>query len=982
MRKSVWMMSAGLMALSVPAYAQETDTDGSGAEATQGATAEAAAVSDDAVETDEYQDTSEIVVTATRRNAALSDVPLAVSAVTAESLQNAGANDIRDLTQVSPSLLVSSTSSEAGAGVARIRGVGTVGDNPGLESSVAVFIDGVYRSRTGVGLTELGPVDRIEVLRGPQGTLFGRNASAGLISVITAKPRFDAQASGSLTYGNFDYRRGELSVTGPLSDTVAGRIDGVYMKRDGFLTDTISGRDINDRDRWLLRGQVLFEPSSDVSFRLVADYAKRDEECCGATYLPAQDYISGIGSAPSTFKYLLEGMGANINDDTFVRETEITPGRSYRSDVEDYGLSGELVYDFGGAELTSITAYRVNDYVRGQDADFNSLDILYRDDDGGAFNKFKTFSQELRLQGEAMGGKLDWLVGGYFARENLTVSDNLTIGADFPKWANCLTALNFVSAGVPSAIIAPDSPTCFNSAVASQVRSTGANILVDPPATWGLVEQLNYLLLTDPTNPAVTSLVTNIAAISAFARLGAIDLGIPGGQFPDFGAGPIFGNSGYVNLANAFTFDPMNPGAFVPFNYQPTVNDLWEQRSTNWALFTHNIFEVNDKIDITVGLRYTRERKTLDANLNDDANLCSFYSAALPSVQLLPCIVPATPGGNLTVSDKKTEGKLSGTAVVSFRPVDQLLTYASYSRGYKAGGFNLDRTPLNRSGLTGAILPTTDLEALKFAPETNNAFELGFKYNGRGLDVNVAAFHQTFKSFQLNQFNGIAFEVENINSCTKLDVDGGDKDADATTGNCDGNLRGGVISKGVEWEVFARPIRDVNLQFGGTYVDTKYRDNIVGATGEAVSPQLFQLPGRRISNSNQLTLTGSISYTPELGNSGLTGLLYFGGRHMSSLNTGSDLDVEKIQPSFEVFNARVGVRGPDDAWAVELWGNNVFDKDYIQVAFDAPLQGLNGSRATNTSRGVDEGLYPIANQLFGAFLGEPRTYGITLRGKF
>ena len=92
---------------------------------------------------------------------------------------------------MSPSLLVSSTSSEAGAGGARIRGVGTVGDNPGLESSVAVFIDGVYRSRVGLGLTELGQVDRIEVLRGPQGTLFGRNASAGLISIITAKPRFE-----------------------------------------------------------------------------------------------------------------------------------------------------------------------------------------------------------------------------------------------------------------------------------------------------------------------------------------------------------------------------------------------------------------------------------------------------------------------------------------------------------------------------------------------------------------------------------------------------------------------------------------------------------------------------------------------------------------------------------------------------------------------------------------------------------------------
>ena len=99
--------------------------------------------------------------------------------------------------------------------------------------------------------------------------------------------------------------------------------------------------------------------------------------------------------------------------------SSITPGRSYRSDVKDYGLSGEIVYDFGGAELTSITAYRYNKYVRGQDADFNNLDILFRDDDGGAFNRFKTFTQELRLQGEAFDGRLDWLVGGYYANEKL-----------------------------------------------------------------------------------------------------------------------------------------------------------------------------------------------------------------------------------------------------------------------------------------------------------------------------------------------------------------------------------------------------------------------------------------------------------------------------------------------------------------------------------------------------------------------------------
>jgi iron complex outermembrane receptor protein len=168
-RKSAWLLSAGLFAITTPAIAQtavsNTDTDKQTAQPTPGAT-EGAAAQDQARE--QPANTGEIVITATRRNQALSDVPMAVSAVTAKQLQYTGATDIRQLDQVSPSLLVSSTTSEAGAAVARIRGIGTVGDNPGLEGSVGVFIDGVYRPRAGMALNDLGPLDRIEVLRGPQ----------------------------------------------------------------------------------------------------------------------------------------------------------------------------------------------------------------------------------------------------------------------------------------------------------------------------------------------------------------------------------------------------------------------------------------------------------------------------------------------------------------------------------------------------------------------------------------------------------------------------------------------------------------------------------------------------------------------------------------------------------------------------------------------------------------------------------------------
>jgi outer membrane receptor protein involved in Fe transport len=972
MGKSVWLLSAALVTIATPAFGQNTsqsntDTDKGTAQPTPGAT-EGAAVQDQARE----QQPGDIVITATRRNEALSDVPMAVSAVTAQTLEYTGASDIRQLNQVAPSLLVSSTSSEAGAGVARIRGIGTVGDNPGLESSVGVFVDGVYRSRAGVALTELGPLDRIEVLRGPQGTLFGRNTSAGLISIITAKPRFQTEISGQIDVGNFDMRRIELSATGPVSDTIAVRLDGVYLKRDGFLKDVISGHDVNDRNRWLLRGQVLFQPNDNFSFRLIGDYSKRNEECCAAPYLPAHD-VTSAGEQPSTIAGIERALGAIINDDPFKRDVSITPGRSYRSDVKDYGISGEAVYDFGGAELTSITSYRFNKYVRGQDADYNNLDILYRDDDGGAFNRFKTFTQELRLQGNAFGNHLDWLVGGYYANEKLRVDDNLAYGADYARYANCLVAANF-AASVPSIIAPGVSPTCFNTPVATGTRAA-------------LITAYNAAVAASQFTTAA-NLASQITVLSAFARLN--NTGGPGVP-ANFSVAP-FGNSGFANLTSptALTLNGV------------ALDDSYRQSSDNWALFTHNIISITDRLKVTIGARYTHERKKLAADFADNNTICTLLSGG--GLQQLPCVIPSAPGGAFSLDDKRSESRLSGTAVLSYKPTDRLLTYASYSRGYKAGGFNLDRSALWRATAVPTTVPATPPTTvfsnpplsgsgaicvsaaqtgcqglvasgadLQFKPETNDALEIGAKYNGRGVDINLAVFHQMFKNFQLNTFNGLNFVVENINSCSD-DLGGADSDNSALTGACTGKTRAGVKNMGFELEAFTRPLSDLAVNGGLVMSNTKYRHNLVGAGGRALTNALFQLPGRRISNSSEWTATGSVAWTPPIGG-GMRGLIYADVRHTSSYNTGSDLDIEKTQGAFTVVNARVGVHGADDRWAIELWAQNLFKEDFLQVAFDAPIQG------SGTTRGVEQGFYARSTQLYGAFLGEPRTFGLTLRGK-
>lgn len=440
-----------------------------------------------------------IIVTATRRSEALSDVPIAVSAVTGETLEKTGATDVRALGQVAPSLLVSGATSEVNFS-ARIRGIGTVGENPGLESSVGLFIDGVYRSRTGVGLSELGDIERVEVLRGPQGTLFGRNSTAGLINIVTKGPDLGAfGAKGSVSFGNYDYWRVDGMVNAPLGEKAAVRVDGVWQRRDGFIDNATAGEpDINDRDRWLARGQLLLEPSETVKLRLIADYSERSENCCGGVLLnPVRNLTRGADGFPvasaNTLLPVLQALGANHQvpptGTSFIRTQATTPGVTYRSDTKDWGLSGELSWDLGGASLTSITAYRDYKNAQGQDADFSALDILRRTD---LDRRFRLFTQELRLQGEAFDGRLDWLVGGYYANEKLDVDDDIVYGNNYEQFANCLL---FASA-LPTAVL-PTNPQCVN-----------------VPVVQGTITALSALPVGDPRRasiPLLSALIANPA---------------------------------------------------------------------------------------------------------------------------------------------------------------------------------------------------------------------------------------------------------------------------------------------------------------------------------------------------------------------------------------------------------------------------------------------------------------------------------------
>jgi outer membrane receptor protein involved in Fe transport len=901
-------LAASVLALSTPAMAQET-----------------------APQPEDEAASGEIIVTATRRSDTLSNVPIAISAVNAQSLQNSGANDIRQLNQLAPSLLVSSTGTEAN-GSARIRGIGTVGDNPGLESSVAVFIDGVYRSRSGIGLNELGEIERVEVLRGPQGTLFGRNASAGLIHVISKKPSFQFGANAEATYGNYNYWRLSGGITGPISDQLAVRLDGVYSKRDGFYHDVVNNKDVNNRDRYFVRGQLLWEPSDATSVRLIGDYSRKGEECCAAVYLDraASPAIGGLNDPTQNniIRVLTDlGQPAAGFSNPYSRNIWVNSGRTFHSTTTDGGVSMEINHDFGAAKLTSITGYRSYKSGGGSDTDYSAVDILYRADDGKAYRQFKTFSQELRLQGTAFNDKLDWLIGGFLADEKLTLSDNLKFGNQYGRFATC----RIISGG-------------------------------------GLAG------LYSPTNPACVTPVTGLPTI----------------------AGASGGGATGAAIAAGFT-------ALEGLNNLGSTGDLYRQSSKNYALFTHNIISLTDQLKLTLGARYTWEKKDFGATFGNNNAVCTSLQSSLTSAltstnatarALAGSLIGLGCQGNSTaelngvsITSKRDESQFTGTAVLSYKVTPNLLAYVSYSKGYKAGGFNLDRSALKAPILPIAGVPTTTFAAaggaqalvgnLQFDPEINNAYEVGVKYGSRPFSLSVTGFRQEFKNFQLNTFNGSVFLVQTVNGC-KTSLAGTDRDASAATGACPiGDVGYGVLSQGVEIETAVNPTRNLAFNFGATYASTKYRNDLVGnKSGAPLDPALRMLPGKQLSNAPVWVVTSSASWTPEIGNSGLSALFYVDGRLTDNYNTGSDLFPQKAQDSFMLVNARVGLRGPDQKWAVELWAQNLFNQNYTQVAFNTPFQAGGASAAF-----VDP-QFPGGRQLFSAFLAEPRTYGVTLRGKF
>jgi iron complex outermembrane recepter protein len=393
------------MLVSAPAYSQTTAPQAAG----------------DATAT---EDAGEIIVTAAKRAQTLQDTAISVSVTDAKTIEQAQVRDLIDLQGLVPSLKVPQFQSTGQTNFV-IRGFGNGNGNAGIESSVGVFVDGIYRSRSAAALSDLPELERIEVLRGPQSTLFGKNVSAGAISIITKKPQFDFGLKAEATLSNYGGIGGKISGTGGLSETIAVRLSGSFDTRQGYFNNIVTGGKSNDRNRYSLRADILFEPSDALSLRLIGDYSRINEICCGVVPVQNGAATAFIGAPLPT------GLGAQIGDPTNLFSYRTVQNVNPSNLVTSKGLSLQADLDIGFGKLTSITAYRSEGNSTEIDPDFTGAKILNQT----TFTNIDSFSQELRIASTG-NGPLSWLVGGFFSDEKISTGGTLGWGPDARKYVD------------------------------------------------------------------------------------------------------------------------------------------------------------------------------------------------------------------------------------------------------------------------------------------------------------------------------------------------------------------------------------------------------------------------------------------------------------------------------------------------------------------------------------------------------------------
>lgn len=773
-----------------------------------------------------------IVVTAQSRQQELQDVPIALQVVDQQLLDDVAADNLGDIDAFVPGLVVDAAQPTQPS--FRLRGVETSDFGIGTDPAVGVFVDGVYGGRGGGVLLPFVDVERIEVLKGPQGTLFGRNTAAGAISLVTRRPQDELEARLRLRLGNYGKQYADAMWNLPTGDNSALRFNALFNHSDGWLQDGATGKDLGGENVWATRAAWQVGLGENTTALVSWDHESLDQNgrvTTGIVPLPAYPQRPPVPVDPDDY---LDPRDIPTYSDATNAEWRTFDGVTL---IVDHALTW--------GHLTSTTSWRQYDALNQTEEDGTNRADLYIDSVNTESNE--TFYQEFKFAGS--NARLDWVAGASFFKED----------ADQTSEVNTNTA-------------------------------------------------------------AVDNIVRNLGV--------AYELGVPDGS--------LFNFTSMLAQMNG-----------IPISL---VGDRWNERFTNtlsttaYAAFGDVIWRATDKLNLTFGLRYTRDEKDftwlntprnapeLEAKLDLLESLGFFDALAQMGIPITRELLtfdmafidpPAMVNKGVLVRDKRSWSDFSPRFVVDYHFNDKAMVFGSLAKGYKAGGFN----------------------ALQIGPAFENEdvwnAEVGIKQSFGRFSYNASLFHYRYDNRQSIRL--IDPDPNNPVDIPRFVFDTGDLEA---TG----------IDFDMRWKVTDAFTLDAQAE----WIDSKYKDY--------VTPEGVDLDGEP-TGEPRFTASVGAAYKMSLGDSGdlrLSARHAYRGR--TRCNAGSDLQGDcgvnallDIGEPRERTDVRVGWTSPQGTWSWAVYGNNIFDNQYVK--------GLN-----TYGRG------PLG--VVGATISEPRTYGMEVAVKF
>ncbi len=943
----------------------------------------------------------DIIITAQRQAQSLQDVPIAVTAFSSEALTERQINNASQLQLSLPNITFSKGNFTASSFT--IRGIGDLCVGGTCDSATGIATNDMPLFGTRIFETEYFDLERVEVLRGPQGTLFGRNATSGVVNFVTAKPDASGfRASGEASYGNFNEIRLQGMVNIPVAETLAIRLAGFYLKRDGYTENLFDGNDIDDRDMYAIRGSLRWEPTPDTVVDLMGYYFREDDsrmriqkQLCQRDPLGVLGCLpgrrdNGTTNANSTFVGTLSsreflttqggpaigalGLGSIYGPDAYINNVNPSDPRQVITDFTPEYFTDELhamarvEHDFGSFRIKASGMYQSNSVDSRQDYNLSVQDAsLY----APGLNTLEAFAN-------GAGGPALTQFGS-------TLNALLPNGANGGVYCTSETETSGTGAFGGNALCS-STPQDFDRSVANSEAWTGEIILSSQ--------------FDGPFNFLVGGIYSNLTTTNLDYYVNSFGI--------DYIAG-VLGTATALGEQGAGNLDFPNVYLATPY----FRNNQQDYSLDSWGLFGEAYFDVTDTVKITAGLRYNNDRKFVRAR----TTLSDFPAPyGLTNAFDSPFVgaFDADPGvdGNQLFQERTVSfSEWTGRFVVDWQVSDENLIYASYSRGYKSGGINPPLSP---------VFATPD----SFGPEFVDAFEIGSKnrFAEGTLQLNLTAFYYKYKGLQLSRIvnrtsindnvdaNIWGLEVEgvvrpipplainlgfsylNTEVASDLfladprDPSGGRSDAvivkDITNGaNCavvstanNAAISNGFVA-GANAAINAGAIPGLQAGAGLQAPAAFPADSgINGATGAfSVCDVLTALSadpaagvsvipvgveqnirGKELPQAPEYKVSVGVQYTAELGN-GMTIVprwdLNFTGQSFGNIFNGS---INRI-PAYEVMNAQVQLNGPDNRWFVRGFIQNITDN-----------QAITGLYVTDQSSGLFTNIFTL----------EPRRYGI------